>query len=822
LRRQHELRNAATPQRRNAPTPQLRLSSFPVPDRSRTSDATPPHRVTATVSWQFDTQAVYLHYGEFTLPSIRRPSELAPNTTRFGENEPKKDSPEPSIDSPLKRPALSSSCLRTREHIPGLRDIQNVAGAAVLADNTDILQDQVVLAARQNLLSRQKLPEGTDRFPSLGKAKLDSVRQFDSVANEDRLNPTHANQVYAKIVKAHSLLRTLFNQFPALKNDIKYWDALMFVGEINNRMKKHSGLPEATVDVTLLSNSRKLSGGIRRLGADAGGGFEITFTPKSRTEYFWTTAAHETIHVSQYNRNAKALEEQNLQAFSPNEPLIGFQGHPREKMLQLAGSLPKKLNAVAVDPSSEAFIDIYTALPWELQALLEDTEALRLIEDELHSQSLTSKFIEKDSGLEKLAPLFVQAAKKLGGDRIDKFMSSLFYGKDAFIFAEKSGKAFDHIEKIMVEVEALHSAMNSSGWNAGHGELLRKSMNELSNNLIARGKHFSAETQLNLISAGLQSINDRLKTSPEASQLRLPKTVTYPGEFEAGKTGAIAMLADVLHAQFPKETDSPAVAGLDGASLGKILLSAKTESGFTEKVASLKDRLANDETFSASELKNVLIEAVGCLASTLSGVKKLPMPALHIFDASPTFDHVPGMNLGGDQKRKIEFNPITWQFHVPVDQLAQPARLEARLSRMASRLAWASTAVMLQPLYTSPDFTDTYRYIRKERSMGAVNSLARGFINPVKNKLRRCAAEAKSHVRNDPLCAAALVHHAVRATPDFTEHLAWHRGLRNSVKPHKAEQPAAKAVYDARTHERNRLLPVAIERALKVDAAEMV
>lgn len=744
----------------------------------------------------------------FTPPALPEYNEAAETT-------PSKPVMERSPDAPMVAPKP----LRTRHHFPGLQLPPAIAGSVRLSRGTDALQEQAVSATRQRSAPSNARSEGAERFPSLGEARLKSLQLFDSVANEDKINPSHANQVYARIVKAHRLLRGLFNESPDLKSDIKYWDALMFAGEINNRLKRHAGLPGVNVDVTFLASSKELSGGIRRLGKDVHDGFEMTFTPKSRTEYFWTTAAHEALHASQYNRGQDALKEENLQTYRDNKPLVDFTGHPREKMLQLASNLPKKMSGTSTDSRSQSSMEIYTALPWELQALLEDAEALRLIEDDVHSQASPEQSFQLNSGLEKLGPLFTQAAKKLGGDSTDKVIANLFYRNQAFIFPKESGKALDYIENILCEVEALHTAMQSRGWDDKHTDLLSESMNKLSKDLSGRGKHFSAETHLHFISASLQSINDLLMKSDNAVDLRLPKVLPAQGQFEAGKAHPLAMLTDVLQAQFSNDLRAHPLASLDHKGISEMLFNAKKQSLFADKALSLQNRLINGETVLGIE--DELKDVVSALATTLAGVHHLPMPAMHIFEAPSTFDHHEGLNLSGDQKRKIEFNPLTWQFHIPVHTLMEPDRLEARLSQMSKRLAWASIAIMIQPMYASKDLTTTHQYLRKERSAGAVNTLARDFLNPVKKELLGLAAGSKKYVKQNPTSAAALMHYAVLATPNLTEHLAWHRGLRETTKRNMAHGADAGRVYAALAHERNQLLTVAIERAIKVDSIVM-
>jgi len=667
----------------------------------------------------------------------------------------------------------------------------------------------------RTIVKDKKLP-APRREANLIKAKLGVARALSAIHHEDMLPPEVANQVHALLIEASGAIMATAGHADMRSRDAKILHSLLLLGERDNRLRHHNGQDPASAAPLNYRAGGSGAAGTVTPNSVFPGIASMNATPDATTTV--GNVAHESVHEAQHNHTAynywdhSALQTQRTAT-------VDTRGHARAGLLDAAIALPNFRNIVP--DGSSGPIELYTAKPTEMQAFLEQSAVHSLVAELNPGAPVISgdpgdfgPALKAGCGMELLPPLLVQAAWQLNSRNALARLSDRLTPDEylATYDPAQHPQASEHVQQILLATSAIHHATRSAAWTDEAGATLAQAMRALDGRL-RNTPGLDGTQRLAEMATTLGEFVQQLRAA-EGHALQQPRgDAPTPQEFHIAKTSPEFVLRNKL-----AEISANAAPGqrvyADPLKLPSALKDVKAD--FREGVAELR-RIKERRQLTPEDVQRTIMRLVAPLTG-LPGAILPPevLPAVHLYEAdSMELAQEPGLNVGSHQKRKASFEPITWQLHIPLQALDDPERLEARLAGLAADVAYTMAAFM----DAGPPRGNVRKTAESTGLRKAERTMTLGIVRSVLEHFRPTANE---YVDAHPDSAAAALRTVIGATPRRFTDRAWHEGLRAEVKAAgmaddestPGGDPAARAAYQARSHQRWRLPAVAFRRAL--------
>ncbi|WP_326405151.1 hypothetical protein [Methylibium sp.] len=721
---------------------------------------------------------------------------------------------EPSVAPPGPRDEqLAGLTVRRPPRLPPKDVPRRLTAAQFTAVEQVIGQTAAVLDELPDAAREQRLQP---LIAPLRNAQLAQARTMANVAEEDHLTRRQKNLSYAQLMRGvATLLATAESSVPPAQRPAL--EALLLAGEHHNRWVHHVGGASQT-----LPPHEHVAAGSDGVYA----GYDLDGLTTTRAALETATLAHESVHEAQHNRRSR---DSSAHPFDTSRHDLALQ-------LDLASRLPPIVRHENIEPPAE--YTAYCLHPWETQAFLEEQPASDLLPRA--SSTLSMKPLRAEAGMAALPLLLAQAAEAV----LEAIPAHTENNTPAGLRLNDPQVA-RRMESIVFHTAELYGIAYSRAHSPQRAARLAQTLEDLAG-LPAPRSHAEGLAHLDEIARALQRAMDDVAQAGLARHLapgtNAAQRAAVAKRFADAKDEPALELAQVL-GRIGLRLGRTRVVTADAPSIARSFEAARQDSGFADAVAALQARRGTVPRPEA------IRDAVMRLGAALMGVApgQLPdalLPQVHLYAApSLEFERVPGLNappprLDGDapsatsaresshQRRKAEFDPHTWQFHVPEHLLLEEAagRLPARLAGLAADFAYTVVALMhrssvdaeaeqaagwipMAPVSHAGDVMDVLDALQADelRIDGSPFAAAGGLLR------ERMACFVDEH----PESAAAILHAVVRATPMRDEHPRWHEGLRAELKAQaRAGSEDARDAYESRTLLRWQQAPVALRRAV--------
>jgi len=733
-------------------------------------------------------------------PPKRSSATVWPSKAGEGVKPPthEKSSADPALDRPGHSPARREIQSGSRSSRP--RDSSALAKAVGKAT-----REIASFAVRQPSV-QQKDWESTPPPARMIDATLDMVREMSrKIRREDRVPAPEAAQVAGKRAQGTDAVLSACGFAKARSHDAQIAHALLLMGEVEAEWRHSLGIKDAPAPPiiyrplygskaqTLVDND-DISTARLKFGADA-------LHSKSTGE-----VRHEATHLMQ--ANFKQAGPPNHDEYVEKEAFHAIEDQARAGSLALARGLPEapvtsKAAAYGVTPKE--------AHAFHTQGFLADWL--------LQRQALNPSTFPKDCGMDLLGPVLARVGRKLNGYSKFKTTVRTVFGQNKVTeLHPKSRDDFSgQMARITLVCGQLLDATHSAGWGPDSAAELKGILLAIDQEArSSKGRKMDGSVQLQDIADRLCGFYEKISETkghlldtPQGDSVRPAKATRLKEE-------PVATLQTLVNGlSKPEKTGRKGAPARSRqfAAMDRQLESLKVDCGFRGAVNALKERIeqgTEDEESIQRAIRPLALELMGVPRGHKIPPRVLPPVALeNAPDGSLDIPRVEGLNEAGHQRLKAEFEPSSWQFHVPREILKDTGRLEDRLAKLAAKLAWYAVEEM-----APPERTGALEW-QKPTPFGR----DRGLLREVKRDLQSLRETSDRFIGQDPRSPAAALRTLVQATPLTLTGDDWQKGLRRQVKAdmndpaHPDAQQAAQA-HRAQEARRWQLNFVAFVRAV--------
>lgn len=633
---------------------------------------------------------------------------------------------------------------------------------------------------------------------ALEGARLEIARTMSAIAHRDLLPPAPANLASSRLLRASALLLEhadpRFVSVAATDSRGRHLlMSLLMAAHAHQRWTAHLGKPAAQLLPIVYDEQETSSFATVFMGA-MGGSSHLRVGGAALHVPNMAVMAHESVHMAQNNARRMPQWGGSVGPRRPDDPLPPSRvGHLETSVsLRPGDAAPPTPTGASSDVQEFVAALSYVNNPREIQAFMEGAAVHRLGDRDAAGAFPPSLF--PLPAWSRLAALLTEAASTLQAPVADG--AFLF---DASVHPEAAG----HAERILHATARLHDARASKAWSAGHDTDLFRVMDGLAR-AQANDPAASGTVRLAAIASQLVDFADRVAYAA-GDAIHSPAGVdAAPQRFAEASRAPGATLVSLVGAE-ARRVLRRELRGIE--TLPDALAASKRDSGFTTAVRQIVSKHAQGVVPTPAEVGDAVMRlSASLLGVPLETVPEILAPEVNLYRApSMQLWHVPGLNVAPGQRRKAVFEAASWQLHVPLQILSEPAKLESRLAGMAAEVAYATVA--LRMLRAEPE--------RARAALGL--DLPMSWLASIAEAAERVLAPFDRAVKPPPALALRLLLHEL---PPLATDSQWHLGERAAVKANAASDPVSREAYEARSLQRWQLQSVAWRRAVVAAGAQ--
>lgn len=669
--------------------------------------------------------------------------------------------------------------------------------------------DKAASTARKEVIAAPPPASAQQRYrrdDRLARVRLELARELDALTVQDDVPTRHAQHLHADMQHGASLLMAHTTGAPSAPP----LEALLQAGLRHNRAAAARQSPAlqrplvvataesaafarvpasfngfVTSETTILDNGRHRQ--VHQMTLKAGV-LAPTASMAART-----TVAHEFVHEVQHNRLEPLHGDAETFSTARQAALV----HRQEARLVLPHSTVRPMNTQAglalssddchaIDLGRPHGDSLYRSQPQEVHAHLEQAALLRtMAAPGVHQRPATPEVTGLAAALaDQLRPVAQQLAAD-GNSTADSIEMRFDLHADKF----------ELVSNAMARLANLHGYSQSPAFGDAERRMVQEATAQL-RSLDGNHPGGPLEQACDILDDLLETLEDDHGMALEA------QGPADPDAFEQSKSQPLAHAARVLGLE-PTQLQE----GLDGV-FEQGQLQRHLESLDFGREATLERK---------AELIQAAVNEQACawlgLGVGSGQEQELPPVKVNVYDAPPgPIPLTPGLNAGPGPDRKIEFDPLTWQLHVPAQALEQPPQ------QLGGPLAKAGLDVASAAALLAHGQLDTPGVRVQDVDPGRISQDVRIDIVA----LGPWPGGAQTFPGMQPLLKRAL--DAGLANPRLDHPGApWHTGARPGVKAAAYDDdPGAQTAYMANTAARWEAPLVALRRAAGAAGAAAV